>query len=231
MSVGSAIAAIDPLGSPAQKVYYLRLGQHILWGYPSNAGGNLNSDFAAIQTFSDQGFLNKLVLGSRTPGPVDKGAEMAYGTFQEVNGVFTKGNSVMEDRFNQRQFGHWPTTEYLGDRMEQYNYAYNNHIRTVAATGYPAGTAPLYFEWALADPSGNPGAIVREIRLMILAAYSYSGLGLTIELLDINKHVVWQHSLGTRNVFTSASPIYKWDGGFGTTDPAVRVNLVCVTPK
>src|SRR5574343_871492 len=199
MSVGSAIAAIDPLGPPAQKVYYLRLGHHILWGYPSNAASNFSSDFAAIQTFNDQGFLNKLVLGSRTPGPSGKGAEMAYGTFQEVSGVFTKGNAVMEDRFNQRQFGQWATTEYLGDRMEQYNYAYVNHIRTTAATGYPAGTAPLYFEWAIADSSGQPGAVVRDIRLMLHATYSFSCLGLTIELLDINKHVVWRHSLGKRN--------------------------------
>jgi len=225
MSVGSAIAAIDAsLGPPAQKVYYLRVGHHILWGFPSNAGGAFNDHFAVVQTYDANGLLNALVPGSRTIGGRPGVGELAYGLFQEVSGVFTKGNTLLETRSSDQSLD-WPN---LWNSADQLTYALTNNIRTTASGTTPANSPPLYFQWELRDNLGEPGAVVREVRVMFLSAYSYSTLGLTIELLDINQNVVWRHSIGSRNVVQG--PITQWTGAFGGTG-TTRVNRLCVTPK
>lgn len=226
MSVGSAIAAIDDsLGAPAQKVYYLRIGHHYLWGFPSNAGGAFTDDFCVVQTYDDNGLLNALDGSTRTNSPQNEGAEMAYGTFQLVDGVYTTGNTLLETRSSDQSLD-WPT---LWNSADQTTYASINHLRTKNNTlNMPNGTPPLYFQWALKDNLGEPGAVVREVRVMFQCAYSYSMLGLAVELLDSNKNVVWRHWIGARN--TVQGPITEYTGSFGGTSTN-RVNRVRLTPK
>lgn len=228
MSVGSAVGVMnDALGAPTQKVYYVRVGHPFYWAYPSNAGANFSDDIAVLQTWDANGSLNTLDPTTRTVGPARTSGSQPtivyYGTFtvSGVNG--TPGNNFFEIRNGDKELdwkGMWETAT-------QTDYAALNHLRSSGAATTPANTPPLYLQWAILDTNGNSGAIVREIRIMFLGNLSYSGPGMTVELLDANKQVVWRHIAGKRNAVTG--PIVQWTGAYGNPN-SNRINRVRLVP-
>lgn len=221
MSVGSAVGVMnDALGAPTQKVYYIRIGHPFFWGMTNSAGSNFNDDISVVQTWDDQGKLNSLDPATRSAGPARTTGNQP---FIQYYGAFLAGNTVFETRNGDKNLG-WKE---IWDTAEQTDYAATNHLRSNGQATTPLNSPPLHLEWALLDTDGNPGAIVREIRLMFYCSYSYATVGVHVELLDVNKEVVYRHILGKRNLLNTS--ITQWTGAYGAPN-SNRINRVCLTP-